>query len=197
MNGRILIVEDDEALCGALARVASRWGDEILQAHRVDEALGLLETNPTLLIVDVRMPDGSGLDVVEAASRRLPVPTMVAVSGVASAEESFRLAQAGVRAYLAKPLGLDEFVSKVEEALREAPALEPIAAAVVGHRPLRSVQDEMRRTMVDQALARAGGNRSAAARLLQVSRQAVQQMVHERDPVEPGPCVNSDRSGSE
>lgn len=196
MNGRVLIVEDDKALCGALARVASRWGDEILQAHRVADALELLETNPTLLIVDVRMPDGSGLDVVEAASRRLPVPTMVAVSGEASAEESFRLAQVGVRAYLAKPLGLDEFVSKVEAALRDAPDLEPVAAAAVGHRPLRRVQDEVRRTMVDQALARAEGNRSAAARLLHVSRQAVQQMVHERESLEPGPCAKADHSGS-
>jgi len=197
MDERVLIVEDDKALCGALARVASRWGDEILQAHRVSDALELLDTNPTLLIIDVRMPDGSGLDVVEAASQRRPVPTMVAVSGEASPEESFRLAQAGVRAYLAKPLGLGEFVSLVEAAMRDAPDLQAVAAAAVGHRPLRNVRDEVRRTMVDQALARAEGNRSAAARLLNVSRQAVQQMVREREAAEPDPCAEPDRSGSE
>lgn len=192
MPNRVLVVEDDKALCGAIARIAAQWGDEVLQAHTVQDALGLLEKDPVLLIVDVRLPDGNALDVVGAASRRRPVPTMIAISGEASPEESFRLAQAGVRAYLAKPMGVDELTSKVEAALRDAPELEPLVVAAVGHKPLRGVQGDVRRAMVDQALARAGGNRSEAARLLSVSRQAVQQMVHERKgrkhagrPVEP------------
>ena len=105
---------------------------------------------------------------------------MIAISGEASPEESFRLAQAGVRAYLAKPMGVDELTTKIEAALRGAPELEPLVVAAVGHKPLRGVQGDVRRAMVDQALARAEGNRSEAARLLSVSRQAVQQMVHER-----------------
>jgi DNA-binding NtrC family response regulator len=194
MNGPVLIVEDDKGLCGALARIAARWGDRILQAHSVEDALRLIEENPTLMIVDVRLPDGSGLEVVEAAAHRRPVPTMVAISGEASPEESFRLAQAGVRAYLSKPLGVDDLTAKVEEAIRAAPDLQAIAVAAVGHLPLRGAQDEVRRNMVDQALARVEGNRSAAARLLRVSRQAVQQMVHERE--EP-PCRKDPSNASD
>jgi DNA-binding transcriptional LysR family regulator len=46
---------------------------------------------------------------------------------------------------------------------------------------MRELQTEVRRVMVEQALAKAEGSRSGAARLLSVSRQAVQQMVRERE----------------
>ena len=186
MSTSVLIVEDDKALCGAIARIASRWGDEVFKAHSVAEALELLEKNPRLMIVDVRLPDGTAHDVVEAASRRRPVPTMVAISGGASPEESFRLAQAGVRAFLDKPLGADELTAKVEGALREAPELGRLAVAAVGTVPLREAQGEVRSAMMEQALGRSQGNLSEAARLLQVTRQAVQQMVHGRDHKRPG-----------
>lgn len=180
MAARVLIVEDDTALCSAMSRVAARWG-EVLQAHTVQRALALLECDPMLVITDVRLPDGSGLDVVEPASRRRPTPTMVAVSGNASPEESFQLAQAGVRAYLAKPLGMDDLTRAVEGALSRGPSLDSLVAAAVGHRPMRELQGDVRRVMVDQALAMSEGSRSGAARLLRVSRQAVQQIVRDRE----------------
>lgn len=182
MGTRVLVVEDDKALCGAIARIASRWGDEVLQAHSVAEALELLETNPVLMIVDVRLPDGTAHQVVDAACRRRPVPTMIAISGEASPEESFRLAQAGVRAFLDKPLGSDELTERVERALREAPELSRVAVAAVGTKAMREAQGEVRSAMMEQALGRSGGNLSEAARLLRVTRQAVQQMVHGRGP---------------
>lgn len=181
MGTAVLVVEGDQALCGAIARIAAQWGDEVLQAHSVAEALPLLERNPVLMIVDVRLPDGAGRDVVEAARRRRPVPTMVAIRGEVSPEESFRLAHAGVRELLDKPLEADELTRKVERALREAPELAPVAIAAVGTKPMRDAQREVRDAMVEQALGRSGGNLSEAARLLHVTRQAVQQMVQGRE----------------
>jgi DNA-binding NtrC family response regulator len=181
MSTAVLVLEDDPALCDAIARIAGRWGDEVLQAHTVAAALELLERDPLLLIVDVRLPDGNAIEVVEAAARRRPAPAMVAVSGEASPEESFRLAQAGVRAYLAKPMSADELSAQIERALRLAPPLEPLVVASVGVRSMRDLKDDVRRAMVDQAIALAEGNRSEAARLLDVSRQAVQQIIQERE----------------
>lgn len=180
MGTPVLVVEDDKALCGAIARIAAQWGDEVLQANSVADALAMLERNPVLMIVDVRLPDGTGQDVVDAACQRRPVPTMIAISGEASPEESFRLAQAGVRDFLDKPLGSDELTEKVEKALREAPELARVAVGAVGTKAMREAQGEVRSAMVEQALGRSGGNLSEAARLLRVTRQAVQQMVHGR-----------------
>jgi DNA-binding NtrC family response regulator len=181
MSTAVLVLEDDPALCDAIARIAGRWGDEVVQAHTVARALELLARDPVLLIVDVRLPDGNAIEVVEAAARRRPAPAMVAISGEASPEESFRLAQAGVRAYLAKPMSADELSAQIERALHVAPPLEPLVVANVGVRSMRDLKDDVRRAMVDQAIALAEGNRSEAARLLDVSRQAVQQIIQERE----------------
>lgn len=181
MTARVLIVEDDPALRHALARVATRWGSEVLHASNAREGIAMLEADPRLLIIDLRLPDGDAFDVVEPAMRRRPSPTVVAMSGLASPEETFRLAQAGVRAFLRKPMGVPDLVEAVEAALREAPSLELFAAASVGRRPMRALQGELRKVMVDQALAMSNGSRAGAARLLAVSRQAVQQIVRERE----------------
>jgi DNA-binding response OmpR family regulator len=178
---RVLIVEDDRALCVALARLARSWGTEVWQAHSIAEARSLMEQQPDLMIVDVKLPDGDAFGLVEQAQHAKPAPVVVAMSGAASAEEAFRLGQLGVRAYVAKPFSVESLTAEVEKALRATPHLEPLVNAVVGQMPLRDFQDKTRRMLIDQAVALADGSRSGAARLLQVSRQAVQQVMRERN----------------
>jgi DNA-binding NtrC family response regulator len=177
---RVVIVEDDRPLCSALGRVARGWGAETWECHTVDEGRALLSLAPQLLIVDLWLEGESALDLVEEAVHHRPSPAVLAISGRASPEESFRLGQLGVRAYLPKPLFHERLVEKVEEALDEAPDLEPWVTAQVGHAPLRTVQSFVRRLMLEEAMARAGGSRSAAARLLHVTRQAIQQVFPHR-----------------
>lgn len=178
---RVLIVEDDEALRRSLARVVRHWGALVSEAGSVLEGIELLNENPDLLITDVALPDGDAFKLLELASQRRPAPVAIAVSGQTSTEDAFRLAQVGCRAYFEKPLDMGDLAERVERALSEAPKLDALVAASVGRMPMRELQTEVRRVMVDQALARAGGSRSGAARLLSVSRQAVQQMVRERE----------------
>jgi transcriptional regulator with GAF, ATPase, and Fis domain len=90
-----------------------------------------------------------------------------------------------VRAFLPKPLFHERLVARVEDALRETPDLEPWISAHVGKTSLRDMQSDVRRVMLSQAIARANGSRSGAARILQVTRQAIQQVFHRRpDPPE-------------
>ena len=133
------------------------------------------------MITDVALPDGDAFGLLDLAAQRRPAPVAVAVSGQTSTEDAFRLAQVGCRAYLEKPFDLDRLAECVEKALSEAPKLDALVAASVGRTPMRELQTEVRRVMVEQALAKAEGSRSGAARLLSVSRQAVQQMVRERE----------------
>lgn len=178
---RVLIVEDDRALCTALARLArSKWASEVWQAHSVAEAREMMLQQPDLMIIDVKLPDGDSFGLVEAAWSLKPAPVVVAMSGAASAEEAFRLGQLGVRAYVAKPLSVESLSEEVEKALRVPPNLDPIVQGLVGQIGLRDAQEIVRTGMIDQAIALSGGNRSNAARLLHVSRQAVQQVMRER-----------------
>jgi DNA-binding NtrC family response regulator len=182
---RVLVVEDDRPLCAALARVARGWGAETFEAHTVSAAREQLAKDPELVIVDLWLEGECALEFAGEVAHHRPAPALVAISGRASPEEAFLLGQSGVRAYLPKPLFHEKLVEKVEEALSSAPDLEPWIAAHVGKTPLRVVQNDVRGWMLEQAIAKASGSRSGAARLLQVTRQAIQQVFHRRHPEHP------------
>jgi len=189
---RALVVEDDTALRAAIGRVLAGRGNVLIaEAATAGEARRLLASPPPpdLLVIDVRLPDESAFGVVELASQLSPAPIVVAMSGKASPDEAFRLGQRGGRKYLPKPFSIDEFTAAIEEARSEAPSLEPIISAWVGRVPMRELQREVRRVMVKEALALTEGSRSGAARLLHVTRQAVQQMVRSDREAEAPPPV--------
>jgi len=177
---RIAVVEDDAALRSAIARAVRSWGVLVTEAGTAEEAKALLATlpPPDLLLIDVRLSDHTAFDVLDAADRSAAAPIVVAMSGKASADEAFRLGQRGVRAYLAKPISLDALESAVRTAWGQAPDLEPLIAATVGRVGMRELQHQVRHVMLRQALALSRGSLRASARLLQVSRQAIQQMRH-------------------
>jgi DNA-binding NtrC family response regulator len=178
---RLLVVEDDQDLGDSIKRILRPWSDDVTVVRTVADALVQLERRPDLVVIDVRLPDGSGVSVAEAATRLQPMPAVVAISGKATPEEGFRLALAGVRGYISKPIALDKFHDAIREALAGAPELAPLAAIQVGHRPIQDVQAAIKRAMAVQALALSKGNRTEAARMLNVSRQAIQQMIQALD----------------
>ena len=192
---RVLIVEDNQALRAGIARVVQSWGAQAIEAGTVREAKAHLRPPPDLVVVDVRLPDGSAFSVLEAVSREWPAPVKVAISGKASPEEAFRLAQQGVRAYLSKPFSLGDLGAAVEAACSEAPLIEPLVTESVGYVPMRELQRNVRSTMIRQALALNQGSRSGAARLLDVSRQAIQQMLRGGAVGAWGPIPKGDSAG--
>jgi CheY-like chemotaxis protein len=189
---RILIVEPDDALREAIALDAEGWplcepagGGEVREGPdanaiaaiaSADQATALLARDPELLLVDVD-DGGAGLDLLRMAGERRLAPARIAMSGRASAEEAFELGGLGVRGYLAKPFTLGELRELVDRAVNTAPSIDAVASAQVRHVPILTVQDQVKQVMLEQALARSGGNFVQTARLLGVTRQAVQQMV--------------------
>jgi two-component system, response regulator RegA len=191
---RVLIVEDNGALREAIAQTVRELGAEVLEAATSAQAIALLHEHAfDLVIADVCLPDGSAHALFEATPRIASrEPLKIGISGQASAEQAFELAQLGVRAYLAKPFSLRELKEAIERVRTEPPALEPIVRASVGLLPLRAMTSRVRTAMIEEALARSGGNRSGAARLLDVTRQAVQQAIGETaKPTETAPRAPS------
>jgi DNA-binding NtrC family response regulator len=107
----------------------------------------------------------------------MPTPRVIAISGAAGPDESFKLAQCGVRAFLKKPFNLEELEAAVEQALTEPPDLAPHLKSAVGLIPIKNDEETVRATMVPEALARAKGNRRMAARALSISRQLLQHIL--------------------
>ena len=183
---RVLVVEDDAELRAAIIRDTRVWPTRVLAgvaSVEIDEAedeasaIALLSNEPALVVLDVSLRPGNGIAVVDAARSLRPVPVFVAISGTASAAEGFALAERGVRAYLSKPFTTDELRETVRRALQSEPDPAPDAAALVGIHTLHTVQDRVRKEMLEDALARTDWNYAQSARLLGVTRQAIQQMV--------------------
>ncbi len=175
---RILVVEDSESLARRFQEALAGHARVVERTGSLDEGWRLLqERRPQLVLVDVVLPDGTAIELVERSLTAPVVPTFVAVSGAADPDATFRLAELGVRGFLRKPVTLEALHIAIERAISAPPDLLPHLRASVGHRAVRQVEQEVRRVMVHEALARARGSRRGAARLLSVSRQLLQHIL--------------------
>jgi DNA-binding response OmpR family regulator len=118
----ILLVDDEPAL-RELMKVALGDGYRFLEAGDVDAALALLRTHvPAVVLLDVMLPGGSGLDVLRAI-RADPVASsarVVIVSAWQSADDRQTALELGADAFLAKPFPVDELVAVVADLVGDA-----------------------------------------------------------------------------
>jgi len=180
--GGVLIVEDSPGLAESLGSAFSSCSERVIVAPTAALARAALESAEPLelVVTDIRLPDGSGADIARLALARQPMPLVLAMSGEATAEESFELARVGVHAYVAKPLTMETLLAALENALQARPPVLSHVRAAVGKVPLHELEAEVRDAMLDEAMARADGSRRGAARLLSVSRQLMQHMLRAR-----------------
>ncbi|HEY4574471.1 MAG TPA: response regulator, partial [Thermoanaerobaculia bacterium] len=117
-NLRILLVEDHADTADAMADLLRLLGHEVTVAGDVASALSAGEAAASgggldLLISDLGLPDGSGLDVMRALSRfRVPG---IALSGYGMEEDVRRSHEAGFRRHLTKPVGMPQLRAAISE----------------------------------------------------------------------------------
>lgn len=116
----VLVVDDDPEIRKLLATSFDRLGFEVTQASDGRSAIRRLdEARPTLLCVDLMLPESSGYDVCEHvnASPVLKGLPIVMVSARTMPADRAQAEELGVRVYLAKPFSQAELKAAVEEAL--------------------------------------------------------------------------------
>lgn len=173
----VLIVEDDQDLLRAIeSGLEDRFA--VHTATSVAAARTQL-AGVDLIITDVRLPDGSALDVVRAAEALPRFPRIIAMSGTATAAEAFDLSQAGAIEFLTKPFDLSTLDATVERVLAARVPVEPIVVRRLGQSTLVELVNEVREIMVRRAMSKAD-TKTGAARVLGVSRQALQQILKAR-----------------
>ena len=131
MTGSILLVDDNERLAAMLRSFLESRGHQVKTAGSGEAALTLLQTQRfDLLILDLKLPGMNGVELLQrvrrgAALKELPV---VIMTGVFRGEGYARAAaKLGVKAYLEKPFGKDDFIKSVEAALEQGPARKEIS----------------------------------------------------------------------
>ncbi|KAB2906575.1 MAG: response regulator [Kofleriaceae bacterium] len=178
---RVLVVEDNRSLLRTLEEALRARFPDVRAGRGIADVSRLIDGwSPDLVILDFQLADGDARSVLDLAALREPAPVVVAVSGEASPVDTFELAHRGVRAFIPKPVTLDELERAIAVALETAPRLEPHLRQAVGHHGLAAMTEEVRAVMIDEALARAAGSRRAAARILDTSRQLLQYLLRRR-----------------
>ena len=118
MTPTVLVVDDEADFLATYDRLLRRQGYRTITAGSRQAALEALEgERPDLIIADLRLADGDGLDVVRAARARLRPPPVIVVTGFSSGESRKQALDAGATAYLAKPFSTSALTSLVREAL--------------------------------------------------------------------------------
>ena len=117
---RILIAEDEEALCAMCARALTMDGHEVKTAADGSEALDVLtreEGHFDLLLTDVRMPIMDGIALSLAAARDYPDVTILLMTGYADQRERAHGLDAIIHDVITKPFTLAALRGAVDEAL--------------------------------------------------------------------------------
>ena len=118
----ILIVEDEESITTPLAEALERDGFNAEIAHTVADALGRGRTlRPDLVLLDIGLPDGSGLDVCRELRSSSNVPIIILS---ARGEEADRVVglELGADDYVVKPFSAREVIARIRAVLRRASA---------------------------------------------------------------------------
>ena len=115
VRGPVLVLDDEPDMRASYDRLLRRLGYRVIQAESRHEGLALVEALPLLLVIsDLKLRDGSGLDVVSAArDRPIRVPSIV-VTAFLSPDSRHAAFAAGASGFLAKPFAAADFAALVE-----------------------------------------------------------------------------------
>jgi two-component system, response regulator RegA len=165
---QLLIVDDDQRFCDRLARAMERRGFAVEVAYSVAEGLAVAKRlTPSHAVVDLRLDDGSGLEVVQALREARADARIIVLTGYGNIATAVAAVKVGATDYLPKPADADQ----VEAALLERgealppPPCNPMSA------------DRVRWEHIQRVYEQCDRNVSETARRLRMHRRTLQRIL--------------------
>jgi DNA-binding NarL/FixJ family response regulator len=157
---RTVLVDDHALFRDGVASLLLAWGHEVVgQAADGGEAIDLVdETSPDVVLMDVRMPNVSGLEATARIKERHPEVAIVMLTVSEDEADLFRAIKAGAQGYLLKNLEAPQLRSMLEGVARGEPAITPSTAARI----------------IDEFLRAPGGARQETQRLTERELEVLQ-----------------------
>ena len=171
----LLLVDDDEVWLRRLATAMDRRGFEVTTAASVREAVGLArKVSPDYAVIDLRLEDGSGLDVVGALREARPDGRIVMLTGYGNIATAVAAVKLGAVDYLSKPADADaiEAALLAKEGETPAPPERPMSA------------DRVRWEHIQRVYELCDRNVSETARRLNMHRRTLQRILAKHSPRE-------------
>jgi two-component system, response regulator RegA len=169
----LLIVDDDKPFLQRLARAMEMRGYSVETADSVADGMRKVEAAPpAYAVVDMRLEDGNGLEVIELIRKRRPDSRMVVLTGYGNIATAVTAVKLGAVDYLAKPADADEVhFALTRQAGEKAPPPEnPMSA------------DRVRWEHIQRVYELCDRNVSETARRLNMHRRTLQRILAKRAP---------------
>ena len=171
---RVLVVDDEPDIRELIDLTLSRMGLAAACAGSVSEARSSLEAGDfDLCLTDMRLPDGTGLDVVRHVAEHSPQTPVAVITAFGSTENAVAALKAGAFDYLAKPVGLEQLRALVKTALRvpdgerKADPLQALGGESAAMQQVRAMIDKMARSQAPIYISgESGSGKELAARLI-------------------------------
>jgi len=167
-RGRLLLVDDDDRFLRRLARAMTRHGFEVATATGVQD--GTTEARawrPDYAVVDLRLEDGNGLDVVQVIEEAVPDCRVIVLTGYGNIATAVAAVKAGAVDYLSKPADADMIAAALlqDSADKPAPPDHPMSA------------DRVRWEHIQRVYEQCDRNVSETARRLRMHRRTLQRIL--------------------
>ncbi len=173
MRGRLLIVDDDAIFREVLASALERRGFLVDLAAGLEDGRRLqARERPDHAVVDLNLPDGNGLVLVDEFCRRDPDIRVLILTGYASIATAVEGIKLGAHYYLTKPVDADQIVTALEREAGGDPNVPPARTPM----SVRRLEWEH----IQRVLQEVDGNVSEAARRLGMHRRTLQRKLRKR-----------------
>ena len=169
----LLIVDDDKPFSTRLARAMEMRGYEVQVAESVAEGVSMVDVRPpAFAVIDMRLGDGNGLDVIARLKERRPEARGVILTGYGNIATAVTAVKLGAFDYLAKPADADEIhgTRMAQPGERADPPENPMSA------------DRVRWEHIQRVYELCGRNVSETARRLNMHRRTLQRILAKRAP---------------
>lgn len=171
----LLIVEDDLPFLKRLARAMERRGYMVHTAESAAQGLQAASLKPAFAVVDLRLGDGSGLDVVAALQAERPDVRAIILTGYGNIATAVAAVKAGAIDYLPKPADADQIEAALMAAEDDGPPPPP-------DMPMSA--DRVRWEHIQRVYEQCDRNVSETARRLRMHRRTLQRILAKHAPRE-------------
>ncbi|AXS38826.1 ActR/PrrA/RegA family redox response regulator transcription factor [Breoghania sp. L-A4] len=172
-GARLLIVDDDRPFLQRLERAMEKRGFDTVSAETVSDAIAKVKAQPpAFAVVDMRLGDGSGLDVIAELQSRRPDARAIILTGYGNIATAVTAVKLGAVDYLAKPADADEIFAALTQ--------KPDEKAELPENPMSA--DRVRWEHIQRIYELCDRNVSETARRLNMHRRTLQRILAKRAP---------------
>ncbi|MEZ5344622.1 MAG: sigma-54 dependent transcriptional regulator [Pyrinomonadaceae bacterium] len=147
-KSKILVVDDDAQIARTLEMALSSWGYATIQAGTLAEAAKLFrQDEPQIVLLDIDLPDGSGLDLLQEIKNEAPEVIVIMVTGNVDVKSTISALRGGAHDFIGKPIHLEE----LRVTLRNSAEIRTLRREVEQMRRRRSEQLEFEQIIGESA----------------------------------------------